>query len=97
MKKFTLKPWHAIIGFILTMLLDYINKKIIFYSCEAITYSSINDLINYLYAIFTIMFLYLVIRNLFRWLKEIIIGRRSQFPPAAPPYQSSQQSEHHQE
>lgn len=96
MKRFSLKPWHAIAGFVLTMLLDYINGKVVFYACEAVTYSTINDIANYLYAIFTIMFLYLVIRNLFRWLKEIIVGR-SQLPPSTPPHHVGQQSHHHQE
>ena len=93
MKKFSLKPWYAIAGFILTYALNYLNDDWI----EGTLWFYIHDLVSYLYGIFIILFLYLVVRNFFRWLKEIIIGRRSQFPPAAPSYQISQQSEHHQE
>ncbi len=92
MKKFILKPWHAIIGFIITYVLNYFNNG--WNNTES--WFFIHDLVSYLYGIFTIMFLYLVIRNLFRWLKEIIVGR-SQLPPSTPPHQTGQQSHHHQE
>ena len=91
MKKFSLKPWHAMAGLIITFIINDINRN-----AETIYWSLINHITDYLFAIFTIMFLYLVIRNLFRWLKEIIVGR-SQLPPSTPPHQVSQQREHHQE
>ncbi len=95
MKKFTLKPWHAILGLVFTEALNYFNRNWAFY-WENDVWSYLHDLISYLYGIFTIMFLYLVIRNLFRWLKEIIVGR-SQLPPSTPPHHVGQQSHHHQE
>ena len=66
MKKFELKIWHPIIGIIILQIIGILSNNLIPFTTA---WDILNEIASILLGIFLLMFIYLLLRNLFRVIK----------------------------